>query len=147
MESKMELLNQVLSVEEVTNKVMAKLGELPEDDRKKIITGDTYGMCGTFALHLRNVIENDLPVKTARAKHEDGNAHTYLMVPGNSPDDDIIIDPTANQFIRGLYTVFIGTRKTLRELVLNSKINNTRSRNNPQEAFDRTWGITSNIVY
>lgn len=143
----MESLKQVLSAQEVAKRVMARLGELPEGDSKKIETGNTYGMCGTFASHLREVIENDLPVKTARAKHKDSNAHTYLLIPGNSPDDDIIIDPTANQFIKDLKAVFIGTRKDLRELVLNSEIINTKSRNNPQEAFERTWGITSNIVY
>ncbi len=145
-EPKIESLKQVFSPKEVTEKVMARLGELPEDDREMIETGNTYGMCGTFAAHLRDIIEGELPIKTARAQHKSGNAHTYLLVLGNSPEDDIIIDPTANQFIKGLTTVFIGTRKKLQELVLNSEIINTRSRNNPQEAFERTWGVSSKIV-
>jgi len=149
MQSNIELPKQIFSVKEVTEKVMAKFADLPDNEKKKIETGDTYGLCGTFSLSLRKIIGAELPVKTACSEHEDNNSHTFLLIPGNSSEEDIIIDPTVNQFLKDYKGIFIGTRKGLRELVLNpkTKIINTKSKNNPQEAFERTWGSTSSISY
>lgn len=142
-----EAPKQPLSLEEVRRKIYDKYEDLPENNRQKIENNKTRGMCGETSLNLFEIIGKELPVKRMRAEHEDANMHIYLVISGNSPDEDIIIDPTANQFINGYQGMFIGTREDLRKLVLNSEIINTKSKDNPQEAFERTWGNTSRSFY
>lgn len=132
-----------LSLDEVKKKIGDKFGSLPKNISGRIESGETRAMCGDATRNLLKAIGNELPVVRMCSGHENANVHVYLVISGGSPDDDIIIDPTASQFISGYNGIFIGTRNELRQLVFKSKIVNTKSADNPQEAFERTWGNTS----
>ena len=111
-----------------------------------LTTRSFYGNCGTFNLELKKALrEEKLHTDYCESDHEDSNHHEYLIADENGIE--VIIDPTIGQFIKGHNNTFIGTRAQLKDLVLNQtgegklyKIVNTKSANNPTEAFERTWG-------
>lgn len=124
--------------------IQRALAELPESYIEMIETGETYGMCGSMNVPIcKSLRGRNWEAYSATSDHEDGNAHTYGLV--TTKKGQIIIDAAISQFIYGFNKVFVGTRDDLRKLVLDprTKIVNTRSRNNPLEAFQRTWGESS----
>jgi len=112
-----------------------------------IDSNSLYGMCGTLSYEL-GVGLKDAGITTEQliSDDEDNNAHVYLAT--KETDQPIIIDPSIGQFIEGHNHIFVGTRQQLKDLVVNQtgefgkyKITHTRSRNNPEEAYRRIWGI------
>lgn len=121
------------------------LDALPEEQQSRIRNGDTRGHCGEYSNSLKEVLNKLYPhlvVKLVAARTKDAN-HNYLIMMVNG--QEIIIDPTVNQFLPDIVGVYIGTRERLKEFVLNpdTKIRGTRSSNNPPEAFSRIWGDES----
>lgn len=129
-------------------------GRLSTDPNKISHFSDNefYGNCGTFTSELSKALQEEgLELPTYTSSREDSNWHGYLIA--NDDGVEVIIDPTIGQFIQGHNHTFVGTRRELRELVLNKtgdgkpyKIVNTKSRYNPAEAFERTWGNESKKV-
>jgi hypothetical protein len=110
----------------------------------RIKQSNVYSCCHNTSFYLLIILKQKIPnLKLAISNREDGNSHHYLLIQNQFPEDDIIIDPTIGQFIEGFHGVFVGTRKLLKLIVLRSKIHNTRSKNNPTEAFERIWGNNS----
>lgn len=126
----------------IRKKVKEAEAKLPAHVSGAIKHGITYGNCATFSSYLKDALqESEDPLqtaKTATSNNEDSNLHTYLVIPADKPEDDIIIDATANQFLKGLEGIFVWTRRLLREILSGFTIINTRSRKNPEEAFKRT---------
>ncbi len=146
---------RMLDIWDIRKKVVEAARKLPAHVYLAIQHGKTYGRWATFSLELRELLsskqeswEGEVPVSTAMSHRQDGNRHTYLVVPDpENAENDIIIDPTASQFIGNLRGIFIWTRKMLREVLHRSEIINTRSKNDPDEAFDRTRWEKSRINY
>jgi hypothetical protein len=144
-ETKSEL--KKFTVEEVKNIVENAFKQLPQNFQVCINKSETYGRCATFSTSLRSVIEKKLPVKNAvSGVGSEGAGHVYLLLKGSSPEEDIIIDATITQFVKDYPGIFVGKRKELKIVVMNSEIINTRSRSNPAEAFIRIWGESSAVM-
>jgi hypothetical protein len=125
--------------------------------RPRILSGNTsdvVGKCGyggsvEVAEKLSERINSN--VYSATSNHPDTSGHAYLA----DPVTDIIIDPTAGQFIPpasrvGFETyfrgnMFIGPRDVLREVALKGVIN-TRTQNDPELSFQRIWGDESKYL-
>jgi len=131
------------------------IGGLSTDPSKvdiSVTSRSLYGRCGSFAYELQvNLSNKGMEVDIATSSSDDSNAHMYLIY-GLEGKSEVIIDPSIGQFIEGHNNVFVGTRKQLRDIVLNQtgegkkyRITHTRSKDNPQEAFERTWGRESEI--
>lgn len=106
---------------------------------------DFYGVCDSFSEDIQSQSDKITFDKNLSAD-PDTNAHIYLVtrIPG---DVEIIVDASIGQFLEGHSHTFVGTRSQLRDLYLNQtgegkpyQIVNTRSRNNPKEAFRRIYG-------
>lgn len=120
------------------------VGDLGEKVNRKIREGETYDLCGTLNTPIGEYLRTKgREAWSACSSHNNGNGHIYVLL--HNGNQEIIIDAAAGQFIKGHNRVFVGTRQQLRSLILNpkTKIINTRSKDNPLETFERTWGNTS----
>ena len=108
-----------------------------------------YGTCGRVSQGIQNKLRKvGIDTKQCVSQDPDMNGHVYLI-----PSEDIVLDPfeqriidaSAGMFLLDYKQPFIGTRKELQDLLMSGdyEITNTRSRDNPQRAFERTWGNTS----
>ena len=117
---------------------------LPDNYLRMIEAGETYSMYGSMNVPIAEDLQaNHRDAFAAFSTNRDGNAHVYVVIEDQT--GEITVDAAISQFIFGFNRVFVGTRDELRQLVLdpNTVIINTRSRNNPPEAFQRTWGDNS----
>lgn len=119
--------------------------DLPHSLKRTLLAENTRGQCGTASGEYIERLKDTLPVELATADHANGSGHNYIVIPEPDPDDDIIIDRTAGQFIEGFSGLLFMRRKELRELILRSTVKNTRSKDVPSEAFERIWGKKSKI--
>ncbi len=114
---------------------------------------DLYGQCGSFAEELQGgLVKEHLLADAVFSANRDSNGHVYLTT--NVKDVEILIDPTIIQFLEGHKHVFVGTRNQLHKLVTEQtgegkpyQIVHTKSRNNPEEAFQRIWGSKSRVYF
>ncbi|MEK7632234.1 MAG: hypothetical protein AAB473_00390 [Patescibacteria group bacterium] len=112
----------------------------------------TRAHCATIANEVGSLLVEKIPgIRLATSDDTTSEYHpnhAYLVVKGLTPDTDIIIDPTAGQFITGLSEIYIGTRSNLRQLILNPEttIQNTSSKDHREETFNRIWGSGSKIT-
>lgn len=140
---------EIESVRSAINKAKENLSDFAVGRIKEC---RTRAHCATLADEVGSLLVEEIPEirlatsdDTTSANHPN---HVYLVVKGLTPDDDIIIDPTAGQFIAGLSEIYLGTRSELQQLVLNPQttIQNTSSKANREEAFRRIWGDGSKIT-
>lgn len=128
-----------------------KISTIPSKVSPEINSNVFYSMCGGFSDDLGQcLIINGTDVSLCMSNNRDSNAHVYLTTQVGRTE--IVIDPTIGQFIEGYNHVFVGTRKQLKDLVVNRtgsgkqfQITHTKSRNNPKEAFERTWGNQAHV--
>lgn len=140
-------------------RVQGRLSTEPKQVSPTITEESFYSMCGTFSPELqKHLKERGLDTEQIESAREDRSSHIYLttLIDGI----EVIIDPTIGQYLKGHNHVFVGTREQLRGLVINKtrkptemniqiikdkpyQIINTRSHNDPHEAFDRIWGEKS----
>jgi hypothetical protein len=109
------------------------------------------GKCGTYSPKLQEkLVDRGYKIQRSTSAHpiahlpdDRGSFHVYLVT--RIQGQEILIDPTAGQFIKGQNRIFVGTRAELEALVLNpqTEIINTSPRLTRQEAFWSHWGSES----
>ncbi len=106
--------------------------------------------CGTFCYDIQKCCPA-LGFKTFISEYPDGNSHLYLSTEVFW-EQEVIVDASIGQYLDGHMYTFVGTREKLREIFLYKtgegkpyKIINTKSKNNPQEAFLRIFGNTGMV--
>lgn len=106
------------------------------------------GNCGLYSRKLQDVLEGR-GIQTRLFSSEDpiaflpddrGSYHLYLSLVLEGRE--VVLDPTAGQFIKGYHAIFVGTRQDLKALVLDpaTELLSTSPRLNREEAFRSHWG-------
>lgn len=131
-------------------KFRGRISTDPLKTSKDLVSRDFYGMCGTFSSHIQHNSES-IKFNQNMSAHPDGNGHVYLTTQVLL-DQEIIVDASIGQFLDGHMFAFVGTRDQLKDIFLNQtgkdkpyKIVNTKSKDNPLEAFSRIYGDKSKI--
>ena len=140
------------SYSDFSNIVWRKLSTRKGDKRLKGLSSeDLYSLCGTLCEMLQKpLLDNGIQNEQCLSRNQDSNAHIYLVA--RVGKFEVLIDPSIGQFLENYNHVFIGTREQLRDLVLNQtgdrkpyKLINSKSKKNPLEMFERTWGSSSRV--
>ncbi len=139
-----ESLKENFTIDQVREKVKIAIEALPEEIKEKMDKGDLIGMCGTITTNILCRLDSKVPIKGAISSDKNSNGHTYLVA-NCEEEKDCVIDATIGQFVEGFEGPFFGTRQELKDLIFspNTVLINTRSSNNPSEAFQRIWGDSS----
>ncbi len=153
-------LRTFTTMEEARSAVDKAILLLPENVKEYLREDNLYGRCGNASGELQSALEKlgfDSLFCLSGEFKSDGNltsnGHTYLVSTyGNhteGQENEVLIDITAGQFLLDKdgkpHKPFVGTRSSLKQLVTSGEVTivNTKSRNNPEEAFLRIWGDTS----
>lgn len=144
------LQNKLGDIEGTVKRFKGRISTSPLRTDLKLAPKDFYGKCGDFS---NDIKDNSEEVKFSKytSANPDTSGHQYLGTDGTN-GTEVIVDAAIGEFLEGHNHTFVGTRTQLKDLFLNQtgegkpyKIVNTRSRNNPQEAFLRIYGDASRL--
>lgn len=113
----------------------------------------TAGLCGTISWEIAKELRSKRKYRLTRSSSKNFSNHRYLTTT-TKLGNEVIVDATIGQFLEEHRHCFVGTREELREIFLTQigpgkkyHLDHTRSKDNPEEAFNRIYGENAHRIF
>lgn len=124
-------------------------GQLSTDPSKvspHVNFSSTASLCGPISWEIAKELRPKRKYWLTRSSGKNFSNHRYLTTT-TKIGNEVIVDATIGQFLEEHRHCFVGTREELRNIFLTQvgsgkkyHLDHTRSKDNPEEAFDRIYG-------